>query len=274
MHLPERFFLSRPRRFGKSLFVDTLASLDAERIDPVTLLFQSGYLSIKAVCTDLGQSLFRLGVPNTEVKLALNNQFFNVYTDLSAERLGIQQILHNQRASGDLRGLVGIVERLFAAIPWRNFTHNNLASNEGYYASVLYTFFSSLDAQVIAEDISNHGQVDLTVMRAHHVELIGITAQRHPAQPDPVQLGFGRMRSPAGAAQPLRSLPPADAVRWSRERPQSRRLASGSAHCALALQHRDVALASERTCIVFFNHLHTCACVACQRKDVDAMTIE
>ena len=56
------------------------------------------------------------------------------------------------------------IRRLFAGIPWRNFTNNDLAESEGYYASVLYAFFAAVNCTVIPEDITNHGQVDLTLI--------------------------------------------------------------------------------------------------------------
>jgi hypothetical protein len=155
-----------------------LESFDVERIDPVTLLFQSGYLTIKNTFTDLGQLMFRLGVPNTEVKVALNDRFINAYTALDHSATDLQRAIRNQLLAADLQGLVATVKRLFAAIPWRNFSHNDLADAEGYYASVLYAFFSALDARVIPEDISNHGQVDLTVRLGAQLYLIEIKVLR------------------------------------------------------------------------------------------------
>lgn len=60
------YFLSRPRRFGKSLLISTMKELledyegykageeifdmfDIENIDPVALLTQTGYLTIKSI---------------------------------------------------------------------------------------------------------------------------------------------------------------------------------------------------------------------------------
>lgn len=45
---------------------------------------------------------------------------------------------------------------------------------EGYYASVLYAFFSSLDATIIPEDITNHAQVDMKVMIGGHIYVMEI----------------------------------------------------------------------------------------------------
>lgn len=49
-----------------------------------------------------------------------------------------------------------------------------MADFEGYYASVLYAFFASLNAQVIPEDISNRGQADLTVILEHRIYVMEI----------------------------------------------------------------------------------------------------
>jgi hypothetical protein len=168
----EQYFL--PNLEGIQVTEEILDSFDVEQINPVTLLFQSGYLTIKDTFTDINQMVFCLGIPNMEVKIALNNQFINAYSNLVNEKLGIQRLIYTQLRSGDVEGLVSTIKRLFASIPWRNFTNNDLADFEGYYASVIYAFLSSLDARVIPEDITNHGQSDLTVMVGVHIYVMEI----------------------------------------------------------------------------------------------------
>ena len=51
----------------------------------------------------------------------------------------------------------------FASIPHDWYRKNPIAQYEGYYASVVYTNFASLGYEVIPEDTSNKGQMDLTV---------------------------------------------------------------------------------------------------------------
>ena len=67
-----------------------------------------------------------------------------------------------------------LIKRLFAGIPYRNFTNNELPGAEGYYASVLYAFFMSLDAEITPEDVTNHGQVDMTVKIGNHIYVMEI----------------------------------------------------------------------------------------------------
>lgn len=155
---------------------EILDSFDIESIDPVTLLFQSGYLTIeKAYSGFNGQFMFQLKVPNREVRQALNSHVINGYTQtLASEKLKIQHQVFDSLNQGDLPQLQTVLQRLFASIPWRNFTNNELPNSEGYYASVLYAFFASLNATVIAEDITSHGQADMTVMLGDFIYVMEI----------------------------------------------------------------------------------------------------
>ena len=178
----ERYFL--PELEELEVTEEILDSFDVEHIDPVTLLFQAGYLTVKGIRTHMMRQTFRLGVPNQEVRLALNDQFINAYTGLTRAKLGIQGRIHASLVKGDMEGLVAAIRRLFAGIPWRNFTNNDLVESEGYYASVLYAFFASLNAEVIPEDIGNQGQVDLTIKLEGWIYVIEIKLERG-ADPTP-----------------------------------------------------------------------------------------
>ncbi|MBF0220554.1 MAG: ATP-binding protein [Gammaproteobacteria bacterium] len=153
---------------------ELLNSFEIERINPITLLFQSGYLTISRVSEQLARHVYHLAIPNQEVQQALYDHFIDGYTDQAAHRLQLQTGLYDALIKADLSQLFITIRRLFAGVPWRNFTNNDLADDEGYYASVLYAFFSSLNATIIPEDISNRGQVDLTVQLAGYTYLIEI----------------------------------------------------------------------------------------------------
>ncbi len=168
-----RYFL--PQLEGVEVTESILDSFDIENIDPVTLLFQSGYLTIEKTFTRRDRMMFRLRVPNQEVKIALGDVFIDGYTGRHAsEKIPIQDDLYTCLETGDIDGMAAVIHRLFAAVPWRNFTKNSLADSEGYYASVLFAFFSSLNAEIIPEDITNHGQADMTVKLGSHIFIMEI----------------------------------------------------------------------------------------------------
>ncbi len=166
---------------------EILDSFDVERINPVTLLFQSGYLTVKDMNTRMERLIYTLGTPNQEVRLALSDQLINAYTDLDNEKFALQSRLYDILNQGDLDEMIPVIKQLFAGIPWRNFTKNKLPEAEGYYASVLYAFFASLNAEIIPEDISNHGQVDMTIKIGGHIYVIEIKLETNKTVSDDSQ---------------------------------------------------------------------------------------
>ncbi len=143
---------------------ELLSSFELNNLEPATLLFQTGYLTIKDIDDSMGKNLYHLGFPNKEVTMAFNDHLIRAYTDISSKQAPFQKEIWETLGAGKPERFEAIFTRLFAAIPWRNFTNNFLADFEGYYASVLYAFFAAINCTVIPEDISNHGQADLTII--------------------------------------------------------------------------------------------------------------
>ena len=154
---------------------EILDSFDIERIDPITLLFQTGYLTIDSTRWHRSRIRYRLRLPNQEVRMALADHLIDGYLGTRPSgRDALQDGLYDCLSQGDVPGLIAAIQRLFAGVAWRNFIHADLPETEGYYASVLYAFFASLNAETIPEDTSNRGQVDLTVKLAGYVYCIEI----------------------------------------------------------------------------------------------------
>ena len=153
---------------------EVLGAFDVDYIDPIALLFQSGYLTIKDTYIDDQEQIFNLKIPNREVRQALNSQFISGYAGLTSLKLDSRLQMKKELSTGNITSLIKTIKGLFAGIPWRNFTNNDLANFEGYYASVLYAFFASINAQVIPEDITNHGQADMTIIFKNHIYVMEI----------------------------------------------------------------------------------------------------
>jgi hypothetical protein len=156
------------------VFDRTLNSFEIESLNPITLLFQAGYLTIEKTFIDREKLVYRLKIPNQEVRLALNDYFIEEYTGISSNLKSRQDDLYNALSTGNIALFEQHIRTLFAGIPWRNFTNNNLAEFEGFYASVLYAFFISLRAWVIPEDISNRGQADMTIILENQIYVMEI----------------------------------------------------------------------------------------------------
>ena len=151
-----------------------LDSFEVDSIPPAVLLFQSGYLTIASTYRKMNRIFYKLKIPNQEVVSALSDSLFSGYTLIQDQQVPFQTGTYDAMLAGNLGALEATLRRMFDAIPWRNFTNNDIADYEGYYASVLYAFFVSITGTVIPEDTTNHGQADLTVRLENNIYVMGI----------------------------------------------------------------------------------------------------
>ncbi|MFP4332930.1 MAG: ATP-binding protein [Campylobacterales bacterium] len=143
---------------GESL----INSFDIEDLDLEAILFQAGYLSIKEKTTDMfNMPLYKLDFPNFETKHSFNNLFIEKIAH--SERHKSQSGIYKSLLSNNLESLKTNLISLYASISYHNFTKNQLDKYEGFYASVLYAYFASLGVEIIPEDITNKGRIDMTI---------------------------------------------------------------------------------------------------------------
>ena len=74
--------------------------------------------------------------------------------------------------SADLNTVEAELRRLFASIAADNYRKNDIARFEGYYASVVYSFFAGMGLNVIPEDVGNIGRIDLTLQLSDKTYII------------------------------------------------------------------------------------------------------
>ena len=150
---------------------DLLSNFNVEEASTEALLFQSGYLTIRGAQRQGRRRVFRLGYPNREVRLSLTDRLLNRLSAASPsvtdQRIQLPQLLQ----ANDFDGLAELLRGVFASIPYQWHTKNNIADYEGYYASVFYALFAAQDFDVIAEDSTSHGRLDMTVLFREQVYL-------------------------------------------------------------------------------------------------------
>jgi len=143
---------------------ELLNSFDIEDISLETVMFQSGYLTIKEIEYLGDNSIFYLGFPNIEVKKSFNDYLLTYYFVKRTQKQKIQTTLYRVIASSDLQRLETVLKSLFASIAYNNFTNNYIENYEGFYASVFYAYFAGAGFdKIIAEDATSIGRIDLSV---------------------------------------------------------------------------------------------------------------
>jgi hypothetical protein len=140
-----------------------LSSFDLDIIELETILFQTGYLTIKGV-RELGNTrVFSLSYPNLEVKMSLTDfilQYFsNQVSKKDLAKIELYEIIESNRID-DLKELF---YSFFASIPNDWYRKNQLSGYEGYYSSIFYCYFTALGFDVTAEDTTNKGRLDMSV---------------------------------------------------------------------------------------------------------------
>ena len=152
-----------PTLEGLWLEEELLGRFDVDGIEPETLLFQTGYLTILERIWEFETYRYRLGYPNREVRVSLPRAVLNRYVpDIMAKERTRDRIGHALKQD-DPAALEPAFQTFFASIPHNWYRRNNLAGYEGYWASLVYCLFAALGVETRAEEASHQGQVDLVI---------------------------------------------------------------------------------------------------------------
>ncbi len=131
-------------------------SYDFDRMDAVVLLFQSGYLTIRELYEDSFGVEYLLDYPNREVKDAFLTYLFEGFT---SSQLGEVQVaarqLYRCLQQQDMAGFIGILQALFAKIPYT--LH---IKEEAYYHSLFYMVAALLGVEIDLEVLTDKGRID------------------------------------------------------------------------------------------------------------------
>ena len=125
-------------------------------IDPVPVLYQSGYLTIKAYSRR--SKIFKLGFPNTEVKTGFSNSLFRYY---APDNLGEKDALYAAYYKclvehDDMEAFIPHLQTFY-----KKFPYTLVNNNERHYQAVFYTCLLMLGADVRAEVPTADGRIDM-----------------------------------------------------------------------------------------------------------------
>ena len=149
-----------------------LGTFDVGAIATEALLFQTGYLTLGGRERRRGKWLYRLVYPNREVRQSLNESLADALTGNPMRREADCDRLDRCLETADFDGLERLLRSVLAGIPYQWHGGNKIARYEGYYASVLYTYFLGLSAAVTVEDSTSRGRLDMAVRAYGRVYLL------------------------------------------------------------------------------------------------------
>lgn len=141
-------------------------SYDIETMDTYSLLFQTGYNTIKRI-DEYG--IYLLDYPNREIKQSLLRHLIGSYRNASPART-TPIVIQLQKAflRKDFEQIISIINSLFKSIP----SHIFIKEKEAYYHSIVFLIFEYLGQYIDAEVHTSDGRMDAVVQSETHVYII------------------------------------------------------------------------------------------------------
>ena len=130
--------------------------------NPIPILFQSGYLTLKDYDERMG--LYKLGFPNDEVKYGFLDNLVPAYTSISKDASGLF-IGNFVRAieKGDTESFMKRMYTACAGLPYSLASKENVQMRERDYQIAFYIIFSLMGQFVQTEVVSSKGRADCVV---------------------------------------------------------------------------------------------------------------
>ena len=134
---------------------EVLNSIDSTSDNPIPVIYQSGYLTIKGYDPEFGN--YRLGFPNREVEQGFIKFLLPFYANTNAveSSFEIQKFVREVR-SGDYESFFRRLQSFFADTPYEL-----VRDLELHYQNVLFIVFKLVGFYVKAEYHTSEGRVDL-----------------------------------------------------------------------------------------------------------------
>ncbi|MBO4381504.1 MAG: ATP-binding protein [Bacteroidales bacterium] len=141
---------------------DLLGSLDSIDTNPIPLLYQSGYLTVKGY--DSRFMTYRLGFPNEEVERGFSRFLFRYYTPASQGRDSFIKDFVMAIEAGQIEKFMSLLESLFAGQDYQ------LAGDaELYFHNAVALIFKMVGFYTDTERHTSDGRMDMVVQTADYI---------------------------------------------------------------------------------------------------------
>ena len=148
-----------------------LDAYEPEKIKPVTLLFQTGYLTIKGFEQIEAMRRYTLGFPNMEVENSFLKDLTAVYVGQDTSyTVNVAARVVNALRARDPEAFVEAFRQFFAAIPY-DLTDRQ---NEQSWQAIMYVVLRVIGINVGGEVRTHKGRIDLTVETATDAYIIEV----------------------------------------------------------------------------------------------------
>ena len=144
-------------------------SYDIENMGIISLLFQTGYLTIKEIIPVGMRAKYILAYPNEEVKESFLKHFLASFTTEETGQVGSKILdLVETLKSNNLEQFFTIIKSLFASIP----SHIFIKDKEAYYHTIIYLILTIIGVNINVEVHTNKGRIDAVLETDDYIYII------------------------------------------------------------------------------------------------------
>jgi hypothetical protein len=156
-----------PRKFDENnatASMDFLSDYRVNSSDPVPVMYQSGYLTIKRY--DGNRDRFILGYPNEEVRYGFTKNLMGIFApaDFSIMNSFFAGNFIDNLEKGDVEGFMQQVKAFFKSIPYD--IVDNEKKDESYFQLIFHLMFTMMGQWVQSEVKDADGRADAVVKTA------------------------------------------------------------------------------------------------------------
>lgn len=146
--------------------LDQLKGLDLSNIDPLPLLYQTGYLTIKAY--DRETKLFNLGIPNREVSRDLFKALLPYYISVERDTPdSVARDILNAILKGEPAKMMESIDIFLAGIPYEM-----KIDDENNFHNAIYILLRLIGARTETEVHTSDGRIDVLVKTPKFIYII------------------------------------------------------------------------------------------------------
>ena len=132
------------------------SAYEIDNLNPLTLLLQTGYLTIDKAVERYGDTAYQLRFPNLEVKGSFDAYLAGYCSGLHVNQIKDSvYILADKVSVGDVDGFLETMKVFFAKVPY-----DIHLKDENNFQMLFYLVFMLLGISIIAESKTNNGRID------------------------------------------------------------------------------------------------------------------
>ncbi len=165
-----------PEMFDETVEERTLSASDISKTSPTALMYQTGYLTIKRA---EGHDLFRLGIPNLEVRRGLFENLAEYFFDKDDVKVAnnvrrVRNLLEEKKIDEAMERL----QTFMAAIPYEM----SQRATELHYENNLFIIFVLIGVDAKPEWHTSRGRIDLLLRMRNYIYIIELKLDGTPEE--------------------------------------------------------------------------------------------